>query len=361
MSSQDPNDPSDPNPEDPSPSPEDAERAEAEAYFNSFSPEDQAAIRASWGGRDLLLEWYRNAKSAGSVPKTPPPGGPGGPGSPKFTGPGGFPTPTELRAWSRSQGWSEDFERFSDAVLQDWITRFWNPANNMFRQEHWQERPDDPDFQGGFEKPVDLPPGWEAWGDGYRKTGDPGDPDKPPDKPPEKDQGASWLQEYLMALFGQQGGAWAPGSGVEGAYSGYAAHPLKEGGVLWSPTDQNGPNKPGTCPDGMFMWPDKSCRKEAPPKKESAPNSAPDPTRGAAALTSATLNAFGPQAPSATMGSPTAQALSPPTVPTPTAPRPAAPAAPGSNFLPPAAPLSPLAAQVNRRYNPVQNQWWAPR
>ena len=40
----------------------------AQAYFNRQSASDQAKIRESWGGADLMDEWYSNAVSAGSVP-----------------------------------------------------------------------------------------------------------------------------------------------------------------------------------------------------------------------------------------------------------------------------------------------------
>jgi len=74
-----------------------AANADAQAYFNQQSPEDQAKIKASWGGRpapanagggwfnnvanmlhnnyqnSYLNQWYTNAQNAGSpVPVTPP-------------------------------------------------------------------------------------------------------------------------------------------------------------------------------------------------------------------------------------------------------------------------------------------------
>ena len=400
-------------------------RAAAEAYFNTFSAADQAAIRASWGGRDMIEEWYNNAVAAGAVGEG---GGTTGSGSTGFTGPGGKPTPAELRAWAKSQGWSEDFARYSDATLLGWISQSWDNSTNKFKSARGAE--------GSFEKPTECPAGTGPSGPnesdpctaagggqgGGGGGGQGGEGGTGTGTGTGATPGQDWLQEYLMALYGQQGGVFAPGTGVEGANSGYTAHPLAEGGVMWSPLAQTpveniqtgpittgeGPNggpgeglpegtpkcpagtvlqqgpegyyckpidggpltrppteTPSPCPEGQVRKQDGKCYP--------APGGAPSPGRatadisGAAALTSATLNAFGPQAPSATAASPTAQVLTPPTVPTPTAVPPtvqrsAAPAAPAysSSFLP-VKPLDPLTSAVNRRYDPVQNQWWAPR
>ena len=40
----------------------------AQQHFNSQSAADQQAIRASWGGKDMMNEWYSNAQKAGAVP-----------------------------------------------------------------------------------------------------------------------------------------------------------------------------------------------------------------------------------------------------------------------------------------------------
>jgi hypothetical protein len=42
--------------------------SKAQAFFNRQSPAQQAEIRASWNGADLMDEWYSNAAAAGSVP-----------------------------------------------------------------------------------------------------------------------------------------------------------------------------------------------------------------------------------------------------------------------------------------------------
>ena len=41
---------------------------QAQHFFGSMSPSEQARIRASWGGADLMDSWYQNAVNAGAVP-----------------------------------------------------------------------------------------------------------------------------------------------------------------------------------------------------------------------------------------------------------------------------------------------------
>lgn len=62
------------------------------------------------------------------------------------------PSPTQLRAYSRAQGWSEDFERFSDAVLQDWINCCWNVQARKFNSRR-------AGVEGLWEKPTECPAG----------------------------------------------------------------------------------------------------------------------------------------------------------------------------------------------------------
>ncbi len=68
-----------------------------------------------------------------------------------FTGPGGKPTPAELREWARTEGWSEDFVRFSNAVLQNWIDNWWNIDERKFNSSRGET--------GLFEKPTECNPG----------------------------------------------------------------------------------------------------------------------------------------------------------------------------------------------------------
>jgi hypothetical protein len=88
---------------------------EARKYFSRFSPEQQEEIRQSWGGQDLLQEWYDNAVAAGAV------GGQGGSKVPKsgHSG-GGTSDATGVRAQAKEQGMSEDFDRFDENTLKEW-------------------------------------------------------------------------------------------------------------------------------------------------------------------------------------------------------------------------------------------------
>ena len=82
-----------------------AANADAQAYFNQQSPEDQAKIKASWGGRpaptgagpfrglnqmlhnnyqnSYLNQWYNNAQNAGSPVPVSPPAAPAAPAAPQ--------------------------------------------------------------------------------------------------------------------------------------------------------------------------------------------------------------------------------------------------------------------------------------
>jgi hypothetical protein len=123
--------------------------AAAQRYFNSFPAGQQAQIRASWGGADLMDEWFGNAVQSGAV-------GPDGmrPTSEGATGPTsstGNWTAAQLRDYAGQQGWSEDFQRFNDATLQGWINDYWDPQAMKFRSMRGGE--------GYFEKPTECPPG----------------------------------------------------------------------------------------------------------------------------------------------------------------------------------------------------------
>lgn len=135
--------------------------SKARAYFDSFSPEDQAAIRDSWGGADLMDEWYRNAEDAGAVPVE---GGaaPGGGGwRPR--------NKAELVEYAAKNGWSEDFARFDPGTVQHWIDNYWDPNAGAFRTA--KTDPQGNPIEGFVEKPDDVPEGWEAWGQVARQKG----------------------------------------------------------------------------------------------------------------------------------------------------------------------------------------------
>jgi hypothetical protein len=112
--------------------------AAAQKYFNSFDSATQQQIRDSWGGSDLMEDWFKNAQAAGAVsPDGTRRGGGGDQGAGVNTGSGaGGMTPQKLRQKARAEGWSEDFQRYSDELLEGWISRSWDPRKGKFRSEH---------------------------------------------------------------------------------------------------------------------------------------------------------------------------------------------------------------------------------
>jgi hypothetical protein len=155
----------------------DAPSQQAIKYFNSFPPEQQAQILASWGGNQGMMElWYQNALAAGAVPPTISQGGSEGGGVPQGTTPSSGWTPknkAELQEYARSRGWSEDYQRFDDATVLSWIQNYWDAGTGTFRSAKTDEKGNP--LEGGVEKPDDTPPGWAAWGSGNKaiRTDDP--------------------------------------------------------------------------------------------------------------------------------------------------------------------------------------------
>lgn len=141
-------------------------QAQAEAYFRSIPPAEQQAVRAS--GADILA-WANASENAGdpralahSGSRLPGAGtgdyyggnvATGGAPSGEWAGQR-KPTPAELRAYARQSGWSEDFDRFSDAQLAAWIGSSWDPSVNKFRNQ----------FGSVVEKPTDDVPGDPTYG-----------------------------------------------------------------------------------------------------------------------------------------------------------------------------------------------------
>lgn len=343
----------------------------AEAYFATFSEADQNSIRAGWGGKDMLLEWYNNAVAAGAVPQEYAPGGSGGAqsGGTNFTGPGGKPTPSELRAWAKSQNWADDLGRFDDETLRRWITKSWDSTTNMFKSSRGAE--------GSYEKPVECPPGQGPSGPneddpcttkGYGAEGE-GEAGGPGGTPGEAEttkvggeNGADTLQQYLMELYGNQGGVFSPTSGAEGSQSGYVATPLEHGGVMWSPlgqpTQPSGPGgvpAPGECPRGST----RTIQEYATPPPSAAASSAPSPPPQPRAPTakSARRMASATRRRSALRARPARRRwllTSPVPVPRPSPPRPSTPSAPR---LPP----TPRRARRPRRVLPCPPRSLHPR
>ena len=136
--------------------------AAAEKFFAAQSPEEQQRAVASWGGADNKEAWFQAAVKAGSAN---PDGSLGGVGnedeagghnySQNVSGASGLqqgqtPTPTQLRQYAKEKGFSEDYNRYDDATLQQWINNNWNPQNMTFNSEHGG---------GSVEKPIDTAPG----------------------------------------------------------------------------------------------------------------------------------------------------------------------------------------------------------
>jgi hypothetical protein len=189
--------------------------AAAQRYFNSFPAGQQAQIRASWGGADLMDEWFNNAVQSGAV-------GSDGmrPTSEGATGPTsstGNWTAQQLRDYAKQQGWSEDFARFDTPTLQGWINDYWDPQAMKFRSMRGGE--------GFFEKPTECPPGMM------------------PSGPNETDPCVGNSGEVAPKGSGAGGRA---GAGAAGGYSSPLAEMLANQGSFLSGYDPTrGDNNPG--------------------------------------------------------------------------------------------------------------------
>jgi hypothetical protein len=69
----------------------------------------------------------------------------------------------ELVAYAAQRGWSEDFARFPEQQVMQWVSENWNPQAGAFNSEK-RDKAGNP-LPGTVEKPVDTPEGWSAWGD----------------------------------------------------------------------------------------------------------------------------------------------------------------------------------------------------
>ncbi|MEK9723022.1 MAG: hypothetical protein VW405_05995 [Rhodospirillaceae bacterium] len=107
--------------------------AAAQSYFNQFSPAEQERIRQSWGGADLMDEWFNNAVGAGAV---------GASGAPT--------TAAQAQQYARNTGTSEDYLRFQDPDFQRWAEWF-DPASGRYRSSRGAS--------GLYDKPTECPPG----------------------------------------------------------------------------------------------------------------------------------------------------------------------------------------------------------
>lgn len=257
----------------------------AETYFNSFPAAEQQRIRASWAGNpNGMQDWFNAAVGAGAVG---PDGNPRDPNagagsdyaaqtghtqgqSANVSGASGLrkgqtPSPAQLRQYAKENNWPEDFDRFNDATLQSWISNNWNPKTMMFTSEKG--------VPGDVFKPVDVPEGYTAWGQGAIKNED--------------------LPAWARGA-GAAGAGAAPGS-ASAAASSAPAGPQGQNDLIDALKTHAGyfsqfgtPTEAKTLAGGGIQWTDQ------------AANSGPaaGAPSGAAALAAATLNAFSPQAPS---------------------------------------------------------------
>lgn len=105
--------------------------ASAQDYFNSFDPNEQNRIRASWDGNpNGMQDWFGNAQAAGAVPAA------------------GALTIGDLQA--SNVGQSEDYLRFQQGDIDRWAP-YYDAGSGQFRSSRGAE--------GLFDKPTECPPG----------------------------------------------------------------------------------------------------------------------------------------------------------------------------------------------------------
>jgi hypothetical protein len=82
---------------------------------------------------------------------------------PAIGSPGWVPqSKAELQQYAQMKGWSEDYDRFPDAQVMQWVQENWDANQGAFRTEK-RDAQCNP-IEGFVEKPVDTPDGWTAWG-----------------------------------------------------------------------------------------------------------------------------------------------------------------------------------------------------
>ena len=98
------------------------------------------------GGPDAWVQaWYQNAVNAGSINANA--GTTGGAGTPAQTGGKGV-TPADVRANATKYGLSEDFQRFSDAEIQNMLNHSpYDPSTGKFTN-NYGDKVDKPDERG---------------------------------------------------------------------------------------------------------------------------------------------------------------------------------------------------------------------
>ena len=166
------------------------------------------------------------------------------------------PTPEELKQYAQSNGWSEDFVRYDDATLSQWIADRWDVGRNKFRSYH---APQDAGDWAYVEKPsesvVDPSTGteWGPWGNqdavnvteqkaraaaAPAPTPTPATPTTPAATTPTPTTPNNDLQQQLIDMFTKGGGYFAEHPG---------ALSLAGGGIVWKdPTETGGTSGPQT-------------------------------------------------------------------------------------------------------------------
>lgn len=125
--------------------------SKARQYFAGLDPGEQERIRGTWGGNDLVEDWYNNAVKAGGITEVDP------------AQSGGW-SANAIRQHFRSKG-SDTFDAIDDNTINKWIQKgLWDPVNRVFRPERKGGTVDYnrlTDF-----KPTDCPEGYTPNGSG---------------------------------------------------------------------------------------------------------------------------------------------------------------------------------------------------
>lgn len=219
----------------------------SEQYWNSLTPAQQQAATATGAqpGGPNHDAWFQNAKASGAVGAVNNPGG-GGVGTPLGQpgggGSAGRVTAADVRANAQKYGLSEDYARFSDAELNDWVRR-WNydPATGKFTNKYG-DQVDKPDERG-----PNTPPNMNGTGDrgNYGAgVGGGGGRGGPAAQQPGGFVDDSYLQNVLTRMTGQGAGFM----GEDGLNNQGQAVRLNEGGVWWAPQPDTPPPAPTAAP-----------------------------------------------------------------------------------------------------------------
>lgn len=220
----------------------------AAQYLASLSPAEQSSVNATLDPANYvaaLEAWYQAAIDAGDPRAVKASGGTSvSDTSEGYTGeyadfssasdPSSWlgtrkPSPRELRKYAQMTGQSEDYARFSDAQLADWITRKWSVSDGGFLNDYGDkvEKPTESGYKSTAagaatgESGVGAGGGYSGVGPGSAATASVATPDPY----------ASPLQEMLM----NQGGFLRQfDPNVGDSQAGVKGGLVKGGGMWWS-------------------------------------------------------------------------------------------------------------------------------